>query len=145
MAITLTAVLVLMVCVLAVKCFHPPPSAKNIWSRASYDGNANKGGAMPLVDLERIKFFFDDPKVTTVTGQFTEQIVSDVLLEAGFSSFPVAYDVIPRVKMELPNRLWTERKDLILGGAGRAGSRSLVFFVFCYCSHDHMPYTLHQR
>jgi hypothetical protein len=78
------------------------------------DGNAN-GGGVPLVDLERIRYFFNDAKVTLVTGQFTEQIVSDVLVEAGFSSFPVEYDVIPRVKMELPNRLWTEQKDLILG------------------------------
>ena len=80
------------------------------------DGNVNEGGeGVPLVDLERIKHFFNDAKVTLVTGQFTEQIVSDILVEAGFSSFPVVYDVIPRVKMELPNRLWTEQKDLILG------------------------------
>ena len=83
--------------------------------RLALDGNINEGGNMPLVDLERIKYFFSDAKVTAVTGQFTEQIVSDVLVEAGFSSFPVAYDVIPRVKMELPNRLWTEQVDLILG------------------------------
>jgi hypothetical protein len=83
--------------------------------RLALDGNINEGGNMPLVDLERIKYFFSDAKVTAVTGQFTEQIVSDVLVEAGFSSFPVAYDVIPRVKMELPNRLWTEQVDLVFG------------------------------
>lgn len=36
-------------------------------------------------------------------------------MEAGFSSFPVAYDVFPRVKMELTNSLWTQQKDLVFG------------------------------
>lgn len=99
------------------------------------DGNVNEGGNVPLVDLERIKYFFSDAKVTAVTGQFTEQIVSDVLVEAGFSSFPVAYDVIPRVKMELPNRLWTEQKDLILGELDALihGSLSSVNSLIALC------------
>lgn len=74
------------------------------------DGNVNERGShvMPLVDLEEIKYFFNNEKITLVTDQCTEQIVSDILVEAGFSSFPVAYDVIPRVKMELPNLILGE-------------------------------------
>ena len=67
------------------------------------------------VDVERIRHFFGDSKVSAITGQFTEQIVADLLVDAGFTSFPIPYKVLPRVKMELSNRLWTESKDLIFG------------------------------
>lgn len=65
--------------------------------------------------MERIRHFFGDSKVSAITGQFTEQIVADLLVDAGFTSFPIPYKVLPRVKMEFSNRLWTESKDLIFG------------------------------
>jgi len=110
--------------------------------RLALDGSINEGVDVPLVDLERIKYFFRDAKVTAVTGQFTEQIVSDILVEAGFSSFPVAYDVIPRVKMELPNRLWTEQMDLIsceldaLIHGPMSSVSSLTALCPVHCIHD---------
>jgi hypothetical protein len=72
-------------------------------------------GGLGIVDSERIRNFFSDSKVNAVTGDYTEQIVADVLVEAGFRSFPIPLNPLPRVKFELPNQLWTESKGKILG------------------------------
>ena len=82
---------------------------------ASPSSPSRSAAGIGTVDLERVKYFFNDPKVSTVTGQFTEQIVSDVLIEAGFSSHPIPLNPLPRVKFELPNQLWTDGFGSLMG------------------------------
>jgi len=72
------------------------------------------------VDIERVKYFFNEQKVSTITGSFMEQLVADILVDANFESFPIPYEQeqnkqIPRVKLEIPLRLWSNRTDSALG------------------------------
>jgi len=59
--------------------------------------------------------------VSEITGAFTEQVVADKLVEAGYRSFPIQYGdskpLIPRVKFELPVQLLTDQKDRVIGEA----------------------------
>ena len=73
-----------------------------------------KPGSDSVEYLDRIKYFFRDGKVSATTGAFMEQIVADKLTDSGFVSFPIPFNIIPRVKFELPVQLWTVQKDPIL-------------------------------
>jgi hypothetical protein len=74
-------------------------------------GNVNEGSAVPIVNLEQIKFLISDLEHATASPLSS---VSDVLSLAGFGSIiPVAHNVIPRFKMQLPRGPWAEHNESI--------------------------------
>lgn len=87
-----------------------------------------------MATLDGIDLDFFQERVMLTTDQFAEQTVSDILVEAGFRSFPVAYDVIPRVKMELPNLILGELDALIQGPSSSVGA--LIAMCPIHCIND---------
>ena len=52
-----------------------------------------------------------------MSSVYMERLVADKLTDAGYATFPFHMDVIPRVKFELPDQLWTSQKDTLIGEA----------------------------
>lgn len=72
-----------------------------LWATSQKDGDEADNSKIGFFDS--VKYFFSVAKVSEITGQYTEQIVADVLQEAGFKPYPIAYEYSPRLEFKLRN------------------------------------------
>lgn len=73
-----------------------------LWASSQKDGDEGDNNSK-IGFFDRVKYFFSEAKETEMTEQYTEQEVADVLKEAGFKPYPIAYEYSPRVEFKLPH------------------------------------------